>query len=225
MYKRHRIFFSLGLAVIFALFFLFLAYYHKYKLFAPKPPVVSTIIPNAAQAAFPNTFLYDFEKNSGLENLTTEHSFSGQYALKVKGKRNATPPVQILLDTALAQSGEAHYGAWICKADPAESVRGILAFQIVDESNKVKYSALSPVEEKDGRHTSWFYVCGKADWGENTAQPGDLAKVYFWNNTDNTVYVDDVQAVFGKQLIRGKEALPEKLSDKKTGIASVNQPP
>jgi len=39
------------------------------------------------------------------------------------------------------------------------------------------------------------------------------------------VYVDDVQAVFGKQLIRGKEALPEKLSDKKTGIASVNQPP
>ncbi|HNZ43382.1 MAG TPA: hypothetical protein PKN41_08580 [Bacteroidales bacterium] len=225
MYKNHRIFFSLGLAGIFALFFLFLAYYHEYKLFVPKPPVISMTIPLAGQPAIPNTFLYDFENVSGLENLTTERSFSSQYALKVKGKRNATPPVQIQLDTVMAQSGEAHYGAWICKAGTAEILKGLLVFQIVDQSNKVKYSALSPVEEKDGSQASWFYVCGKADWKESNVQPGDLAKVYFWNNTSNTVYIDDVLAIFGKQSIKGEKNLSEKSFNKKPGITSVNQPP
>jgi len=209
MHKKHRIFFLLGLLGIFALFFLYLAYYHKYKLFAPKPPVLSINIPVADRPAFPNTFFYDFENINGLENLTAERSFSGQYALEVKGKRNATPPVQIPLDNNLEETGEAHFGAWICKADTSECLKGLLVFQIVDKSNKVKYSALSEVDDQTCGITSWIYVCGEAGWDTSKVLPGDLVKVYFWNNTDNTVYIDDIHVVFGRQFIRGHQSLAD----------------
>lgn len=225
MYTRHRIFFFLGLLFVFVLFFLYLVYYQKHDLFFPKPPVISSVIPASDSTTFPGAYQYDFENITDKNIVTNECAFSGKNALKVSGKRSYSPAIQVLFDDYLQGISEALFGAWIYVVDTAKDLEGKLMFQIVDKSNKLKYSTASDIKEQKNKKKNWFYVCGKADWKEQKVQPDDLVKIYFWNNCNNTVYIDNIQVVFGKQLIKGEKALTDKSSQKNRFIPSVNQPP
>lgn len=225
MYTKHRIFFFLGLLFVFVLFFLYLIYYQKHDLFSPKPPVISSVIPASDSTTFPGAYQYDLEKITDKNIVTNECVFSGKNALKVSGKRAYSPAIQVLFDNHLQGITNALFGAWIYVADTAKDLEGKLMFQIVDKSNKLKYSATSDIKEGKNKKRTWFYICGKADWKEQKVQFDDLVKIYFWNNCNNTVYIDNIQVVFGKQLIKGEKALSEKSPPKNRFIPLVNQPP
>ena len=225
MHRKHRIFFLLGLLLVFALLFLYLIYDQKYNVFYPKPPVISYIIPASDSTSFPGVYQYDLENVNNNNIVTKEYAFSGKNALKVSGKRNYSPAIQIPFDEQLQKTTEARFGAWLFFDDSTEDLEGKLEFQIVDRTNKLKFSAASDIKERKSNNRQWFYVCGKAVWKNCKVLPEDLVKIYYWNNCRNTVYVDNIQVVFGSQIIKGEKSLTDNTSHQFQFIPVKNQPP
>ena len=159
------------------------------------------MIPASDSTTFQGAYQYDFENIADKNIVTNECAFSGKNALKVSGKRSYSPAIQVLFDDHLQGISEALFGAWIYVVDTAKDLEGKLMFQIVDRTNKLKFSAASDIKEEKTKKRNWFYICGKADWKDHKVLPDDLVKIYFWNNCSNTVYIDNVQVIFGKQLI------------------------
>jgi hypothetical protein len=225
MRQKNSIFFLLGLLFIFGLFFLYLVYDKKYHVFYPKPPVLSIKIPASDSASFPGGYQFDFENINAAGIVSKENAFSGQYALKVSGKRNYSPAVQISINELLQKSTDALFGAWLFIGDSSIGLEGKLIFQIVDKSNKLKFSAASDIKERKNVNRKWFFVCGKADWKDTKIALTDQVKIYYWNNCKNTVFVDNVQVIFGKQIIKGEKSLIDNTSPQFQFVQAANQPP
>ena len=225
MHKKHRIFFSLGLILLFILFLLFLLYNQKYNSFFPKPPFVSYKIAASDSTSFPNTLFYDFESINDDKIVCEKSAFSGRSSICVNGKRNYSPVVQISFkQNKLLNSQEANYGAWICSPEADNPIVGKLVFQIVDRSNNLKYSSAIEIDIPKSGAKNWFYVSGKAEWKNCIISPDDFAKVYYWSNSKGTVYIDDLSVVFGKQEHKGSKPMTILTSDK-VFTPVRNQPP
>jgi len=225
MHQKHGIFFLLGLIFVFALLFLYLVYDQKYHVFYPKPPVVSAMIPASDSSSYPGAYQFDFENISDDRIVSDELAFSGKHALKVSGRRSNSPAVQILLNDQLLKSNGALFGAWLFVGDFSGKLEGKLIFQIVDKSNKLKFSAASDIKEEKNVSRQWFYACGLADWKDTKILPSDYIKIYYWNNCKNTVFVDNVQVIFGKQLIKGEKSLTDNTSHQFQFVQAASQPP
>ena len=225
MRQKHGILFLLGLIFVFALFFLYLVYDQKYHVFYPKPPVVLSLIPASDSSSYPGIYQFDFENINDNRIVVNELAFSGKHALKVAGRRSYSPAVQIPLNDQLQKSQSALFGAWLFVGDSSGDLEGKLIFQIVDRSNKLKFSAASEIKEGNNKSRQWFYACGIADWKDTKILPTDFVKIYYWNNCKNTVFVDNVQVIFGKQLIKGEKPLADNTSHQFQFIQAADRPP
>lgn len=225
MHQKHGILFLLGLIFVFALLFLYLVYDQKYHVFYPKPPLVPAIIPASDSTSYPGAYQFDFENVNDDRIVVNEMAFSGKHALKVSGRRSYSPAVQIPLNDRLLKSPNALFGAWLFVGDSSGSPEGKLIFQIVDKSNNLKFSAASEIKEEKNISRQWFYVCGSADWKDTKILPSDFVKIYYWNNCKNTVFVDNVQVIFGKQLIKGEKSLTDNTSNQFQFVQAASQPP
>jgi len=225
MQQKHSIFLLLGLLFVFALFFLYLVYDQKYNVFYPKPPVASYLISASDSSSYPGVYQFDFEKINDDGIVSLENAFSGNHALKVTGRRRYSPAVQISFNDQVQKATGALFGAWLFIGDSSRDLEGKLIFQIVDKSNKLKFSAASDIREGKNISRQWFYVCGKADWKDTKILPTDMVKIYYWNNCKNTVFVDNVQVIFGKQVIKGKKSLTDNTSPQYQFVQAADQPP
>ncbi|HOY31929.1 MAG TPA: hypothetical protein PKW80_08635 [Bacteroidales bacterium] len=226
MHRKHKVFFLVGLLLVFAMFFLYLVYEQKNNVFYPKPPIITCDIAASDSGALPGLYQFTFEDAEN-EMFANKRARSGSGALKVSGFRSATAAVQIMMNSKLLLAEEALFGAWLFIGDTAVRTEGKLVFQIVDKANKVKFSAASEINinEMTVAEHGWFYVCGKAAWKDYDILPSDLVKIYYWNNCNNTVYVDDVQVIFGRQIIKGDKTLIDLSSHQEQYIPGRNQPP
>lgn len=225
MHQKHGILFLLGLIFVFALFFLYLVYDQKYHVFYPKPPVVSVMIPASDSSSYPGAYQFDFENVNDDRIVVDELAFSGKHALKVTGRRSYSPAVQIPLNDLLLKFPSALFGAWLFVGDSSVNLEGKLIFQIVDKSNNLKFSATSEIKEEKNVSRQWFYACGLADWKDTKILPSDFVKTYYWNNCKNTVFIDNVQVIFGKQLIKGEKSLTDNTSHQFQFVQAASQPP
>jgi len=225
MRQKQGIFFLLGLLFIFALFFLYLVYDQKYNVFYPKPPVISYLIPASDSTSFPGVYQFDFENINDVGIVSKENAFSGNNALKVTGGRSYSPAVQITFNEKLLKITDALFGAWLFIGDSSIGLEGKLIFQIVDKSNKLKFSAASEISEVKNANRKWFYVCGKADWKDIKIAPTDHVKIYYWNHCKNTVFVDNVQVIFGLQVIKGEKSLTDNTSPEYQFVQAADRPP
>ncbi len=225
MHLKHRLFFLSGLTLVFATFYIYLVYDQKYNEFYPKPPVVDILIPAYDSTTYKNVFRFNFDNISDSLIICKERARSGNNALKVEGKNSYSPAVCVGLMNTGDSVAEARFGAWIFAGDTSNDFKGKLMFQIVDASNELKYSAASDISETRQGSGKWIFVCGKAEWKDVEVNHDDIVKVYYWNNCKNTVYIDDVVVVLGKQAVKGEKPLVDNTSKDYTYTGIRNQPP
>jgi hypothetical protein len=225
MYRTYRLFFLLGLLLLFSVFFGYLYYVTEYNPFPPKPPKSAYRIPASDSTSFANVFLYDFENFKRSDLLSTAKSFSGKYALRVRGKKDFSLLIQKpVSELALKNFSEARISAWI-QADAGMKLNGKFMFQIVDKTNTLKYSYSVDLNEVTPAVNRWFYISGKAMISNYKLEPTDVVKVYFWNNYTGEVFIDDVIIVFGNQQIKGIKPLVDETIDNFKFVPKSNQPP
>jgi len=225
MQRTHRLFFLLGLILLFSVFFVFLLYIKKYKPFFPKPPVADYRIPASDSLSFANCLLYDFENFNKPDLLSTTQSFSGKYSIRVKGKKEYSLLIQKPFSELQRKDiTEAAVSAWI-QTGSGNKLNGKLMFQIVDKSNSLKYSYAVNLVDVLPEGSSWFYISGKAVFDDYKPGPGDIAKVYYWNDCPFEVFIDDIRLVFGKQQIKGSKPFIDETDSHYSYQAKDNQPP
>lgn len=225
MHRNHRLFFLLGLLLLFAGFFAYLFYITKYRPLPPKPPVADYRIPAADSTSYNHVFFYDFENFKQTDLLSTTKSLSGKYALKVKGKKEYSLLVQKPLSELSWQGfSEARVSAWI-QTNSVNLLSGKLMFQIVDKANTLKYSYSVNLEDVTPANGQWFYISGKAVISDYKPEPTDIIKVYYWNHCPGEVFMDDVLIVIGSQQIKGTKPMLDETVENYKFIALPNQPP
>jgi phage-related protein len=225
MHRKHRLFFLLGLLLLFGVFFAYLYYSIKYKPLPPKPPVSACRIPATDSTSFANTFFYDFENVKSSDLLSTEKSLSGTHSVKVKGNNVYSLLLQKPLSELTIQNfTEARISAFM-QTDSREKLNGKLMFQIVDKENILKYSYAVNLDEAVVSDKQWFNISGKAVIENYKAEPTDIAKVYYWNNCPQEVFMDDVLIIFGSQQTRGTKPMLDETVDNYKFSAQPNQPP
>jgi hypothetical protein len=225
MHRNPRLFLLLGLLLMFMVFFGLLFYIKKHKPSPPKPPVVDYRIPASDSTSYHNVFFYDFENFKQPNLLSSAKSFSGRYAMIVRGKKEFSLLIQKpLSEMQLQDFSEAGIGAWI-QSDSKNKIRGKLMFQIVDKANSLKYSYDIDLKDVEPNSNNWFYISGKAMLIDYQQEPTDIVKVYYWNNFQDEVYVDEVLMVFGKQQMKGDKPLVDETADNYKFSAQSNKPP
>jgi hypothetical protein len=223
MHRSHRLFFLLGLILLFSVSFLFIYYQARYKPLPPKPPVASYRIPPSDSISFANTFLYDFDNFPQKDLLSSDKAHSGKYSVKVKGKNEFSLLIQKpVSELQFPQFKEAELGAWVYS--DAGKIRGNLMFQIVDKENSLKYSFAITLDDATPEN-KWFYMSGKALPNSYQSAQGDIIKVYYWNICPNEVYLDDVILVFGRQQTKGNKPLLDATPKGFQFIKQNNRPP
>ncbi len=225
MHKSHRLFFLLGLVLLFAVLFLFLYYQTKYKPLPPKPPVVSYRIPASDSLSYGHTFLYDFENFGQTGYLSTIKSHSGKYSVMVKGNNNYSLTIQKpIAEIGFPSITEACFGAWIC-GENDKKINGKLIFQLVSETNALKFTSEVPLVDAEAGNEPWFYISGKAEFHNYKPSASDIVKVYFCNQSNTEVFLDDVILTFGKETLKGNIPLTDMTVKDFKFLHQSNQPP
>ncbi len=226
MHKKQRVFLFLGLLFALALLCIYIVYLWKYKVFIPKAPVVHYRIAASDSMSYANTYCYNFENIKNNKHISTEYAFSGKQSAKVTGKNRYSIIIQKPFKEFHYDSmGEARFGAWVYLPAKDEKWSGKFVFQIVNANNKVKYSHLVPIQKESPMANTWFYISGKADIKDVELEATDRVKVFYWNNCNRDVYMDDVVMILGNQHLKGNKPMVDETAKNYSFHAFPNQPP
>jgi hypothetical protein len=225
MHRNHRLFFLLGLILLFSVFFGYLFYIIKCKPLPPKPPMAAYRIPASDSTSFENIFFYDFENFKQTDLLSSAKSFSGKYALRVKGKNEFSLMIQKpFLELQRKDFSQAKVSAWI-QTDSINKLSGKLMFQIVDKANTLKYSYSVNLVEVAHYDNHWFNISGEAAISSYKSEPSDIVKVFYWNNCHGEVFIDDVLIMIGSPTKKGYKPMVDETADNFKFVTQPNQPP
>ena len=225
MRRNHTLILLIGLCVIFVVLFLLLYFLKHHKPFPPRPPMVDYRFASSDSLSYTNTLFYNFDNVTQKKLFSKTHAHSGKYAIVAKGKGSYSPVIQKpLSELPVLSIGEANIGAWVYSTDK-KNISGKFMFQITDKLNSVKYSYAITLNEISLPTNEWIYISGKVDLSEYLFKSTDIIKIYYLNQCEAEVFIDDVMLVFGKQQLKGNYPFTDITAKNNKYIPQTNQPP
>ena len=144
-------------------------------------------------------FIYDFEPVADVSspiNLSNAFAHSGNYSMEMSG--SDTYSESIIRKFSAVSSKSLTFistSAWIYPKDDDPVVALVVAIE-----NKEGKSISWQGKATDNMHlkkNKWHKINFRADLRELKLSPEDVSKVYIWNKKGGTVYVDDLEIVYG----------------------------
>ncbi|MBE0648598.1 MAG: hypothetical protein IH596_12550 [Bacteroidales bacterium] len=232
MKKRKRLFILLGLAVVLmaALVIVGIRYvpWHKF-IKVPTSDELAFIQKNPLQNTVPNSLSFNFEMDSTQATpgrIYKGIAHSGSYSAKVFGKNSfSVNVVQRAGDIGLENLNGVALSAWIYVFPTTNEVNGSLVFSV---NNSVganicwKGCSLSGPLIPTGE---WFKMSGYFNLSDVRLRSDDQIQLYFWNNSDTEILVDDLYYVFGAQRERPGDSARVDMTREPGYTAQFNFPP
>jgi len=232
MKKRKRLFIILGIAVVLLVLVTFgvIRYVPWHKLMK---------IPTSNEAAFarqdpmrtiaPNTLSFDFEVDSTQDvpnGIYKGIAHSGNFSAKAFGKNSFSISVvrdagEIGLDNLKGVA----MSAWVYVLPTDNEVNGSLVFAVNNSVGVnicwkgVNFNGpLVPVGE-------WTKVSGYFDLSDVHLRKDDKIQLYFWNNSNTDILVDDFYYVFGAPRSRPGDSARVDMTREEGYRPAINMPP
>ena len=152
-------------------------------------------------AGQPNSLSFDFEVPRGKEvpkGIIMGNAHSGNYSAKAFGKNAFTPA----MEKTAGELGKnklkfISVSAWIYVAPGSDPVNGAL---VLAASNNVGVNiAWKGIGLKDPMvpRGKWFKMSGQFELNNEKFSDDTRLQMYFWNNSNTDIYVDDYYLVYG----------------------------
>jgi len=160
----------------------------------------------------PNTLYLDFEVAPGNpvpKSLVKGEAHSGEYASRAFGKNSFAFQVERKAgEIGLENLTKVGLSAWLYLYPGDNEVNANLVLAAFNDAGVNICWKSRHVSGPEIPRGKWFKISGEVDLREFTFQPGNRIQIYFWNNSDNDILVDDYRIVFGTSPSRrGDSAL------------------
>jgi hypothetical protein len=149
----------------------------------------------------PNSLLFDCEVPPGKEipsGVEKGIAHSGSYAMTASGKNSFTPAIERKAsELGLDKMQAIAISAWVYVKPTTHSVDGVLVFSASNELGvNICWKGVG-VKDPGVPRGKWFKVSSYFDLAGSKIKPDTRIQVYFWNNSNCDILVDDIYIVLG----------------------------
>jgi hypothetical protein len=208
MQKKHKkiILFSfilIGFIILAAISSRYLPFNKIFKISGT--PEAAFVNRQPVNAELPHTLYFNFEvdpKSGKNGALYKGIAHSGKYSIKAFGKNSYSLSVERRAgDIGLENLGAVAMSAWVYvfpgKNDPVAN----FVFAASNESINIAWKGIN-VAGNDVPRGKWFKISGLFDLSDVKFKPDTKLVIYFWNNSNTDILIDDFYIVFGGQKPR-----------------------
>ncbi len=149
-----------------------------------------------------NTFFYDLE-DSQLPSSYAQNSYSGKRCILSYGKNTFNPSFEISV-SKLDRENIKNVGisAWINILSDTSELKFALVLTIEDKDHKTIFWKGVGLDNQIIPIGKWTKISGIGELTNLKILPEHTIKLYFWNNCDSKILIDDITVVFGNQSER-----------------------
>jgi len=149
----------------------------------------------------PNSLLFDCEVPPGKDipsGVEKGLAHSGSYAMVASGKNSFTPAIERKASMlGLDKMKAVAISAWVYVKPTSHSVDGVLVFSASNELGvNICWKGVG-VKDPGVPRGKWFKVSSSFDLAGSKIKPDTRIQVYFWNNSNCDILVDDIYIVLG----------------------------
>jgi len=232
MTKKNKRFFLLGMLCLFSAIILAvgLKYFPYTKLVKiPSGSEKEFVDPGKIINRTPNTLYYDFEIAPGKEmpgGFYKGIAHSGQYSVKAYGQNSYSTTVErTAAEVGIENLKAVAISAWIYVFPTKNEVKGSLVFTASNEVGvNVCWEGIGIVEPEVPRG-KWFKVSKYFDLTKVNFKPDYKIQVYFWNNSNTEILVDDYFISFGGPVDRRGDSARVDMTKPEGYVPRFNYPP
>lgn len=179
-----------------------------HKLFADEATIAVDQLKktNESKINLIDSYFFGFEEMPA-DMVTDKYVHSGKYAAAVIGKNSYSPSFEIT-SKHLDLSTIKHIGisCWIYIESTKEVPSYSLTCAIEDEKNNSYIWRGFGVNKREIGQKKWIKISGEVKLEEQPLNNKHTIKIYFWNNSNANIYVDDILVVLSKKTDRqGKD--------------------
>ena len=177
----------------------------------------------------PNTLHFDFEVAPGKEipaDVFKGNAHSGYYATKAFGKNTFAFSIERKAkEIGLEHLDQVAMSAWVYVEPTDNEVNASLVFAASNEVGvNIAWHGVH-VGGPEVPKATWFKISGKCDLEKVPFQPDSKIQIYFWNNSNTDILIDDYHIVFGKPENRKGDSTLIDLTRTGSNIRHLNMPP
>jgi len=160
----------------------------------------------------PHSLFFDFEMSPGKnepDGLYKGLAHSGMYSYKAFGKNSYGAAVQRTVgEIGVENFKTVGWSAWVYVFPTSKEINASFVFTVSNELGVNvcwKGIGISGPKIPQGK---WFKISSYADLSEMAFKPDNKVQIYFWNNSNTNILVDDYYIVFrGSSERRGDSTL------------------